>query len=64
MQIIHLKYRKHWAVISTIGCSNNTMKYYDSIFKDISIDAGKTIISLLKPIYAGSINAQIMDVSS
>jgi len=29
MQVIHVHERRHWAVISTIGCDNSTVKYYD-----------------------------------
>ena len=37
IQVIHLPDRKHWAVISTVDCDNNTIKYYDSLFKDMFI---------------------------
>ena len=57
MQVIHVHERKHWAVISTIGCDYSTVKYYDSFYRDISV---QTIVSLLNP--CKSINAQIMDV--
>ena len=57
IQVILLPDRKHWAVISTVNCDNNTIKYYDSLFKDISI---QTIVNLLKPYK--SMNAQIMDM--
>ena len=60
IQIIHLPERKHWAVMSTIGCDSNTIKYYDSLFKDISMQTVQTIVSLLKP--CKSISAKIMDV--
>ena len=32
MQIIHLRERNQWAVISTIEYNNDALKYYDSIF--------------------------------
>ena len=60
IQVIHLPDRKHWAVISTVDCDNNTIKYYDSLFKDISIQTIQTIVNLLKP--CKSMNAQIMDM--
>ena len=59
MQIIHLSEKNHWALISTIGC-NNALKYYDSSFDKIFLEAEKIIVSLLKP--PRSINAQIMNV--
>ena len=60
IQIIHLPDRNHWAAISTIDCDSNNVKYYDSLFKDTSVQTVQTIVSLLKP--SKSINAQIMDV--
>ena len=60
MQVIHVHERRHWAVISTIGCDNSTVKYYDSFYRDISVQTVQTIVSLLNP--CKSINAQIMDV--
>ena len=32
IQVIHLPDRKHWAVISTVDCDDNAIKYYDSVF--------------------------------
>ena len=32
IQVIHLPDRKHWAVISTVDCDNNTIKYYSKVF--------------------------------
>ena len=32
MQVIHVHERRHWAVISTIGCDNSTIEYFDSFF--------------------------------
>ena len=62
IQIIHLTERNHWAVISTIGCNTHTVNYYDSIFSNISTEAGRIVVNLLKP--QRSINANIMNVSS
>lgn len=54
-KIMHLPDGIHWAVISTLGCD-----IVDSWFKDISVQAVQTIVSLLKPYK--SIFAQIMNV--
>ena len=62
MQVIHVHERRHWAVISTIGCDNSTVKYYDSFYRDISVQTVQTIVSFLNP--CKSINAQIMDVQA
>jgi len=54
MQVIHVHERSHWAVIATIGCDNSTVKwrqinYYDSFYRDISIQTVQMIVSLLNP---------------
>jgi len=48
MQIIHLPERSHRAVISTIGCNRNSLRYYDSSFNSVSVEADNIIASLLK----------------
>lgn len=60
MQIIHLPVKSHWAVISTIGCERNSLRYYDSIFNSVSVEADNIIASLLKP--SGSLDVQVMNV--
>ena len=48
IQVIHIL-PQHWATISTIGCKENTVELYDSVFNTISLSTKNTIIKLLKP---------------
>ena len=48
IQVIHIL-PQHWATISTIGCKENTIELYDSVFNTILSSTKNTIIKLLKP---------------
>lgn len=48
IQVIHIV-PQHWATISTMGCKENTVELYDSVFNTISLSTKNTIIKLLKP---------------
>ena len=48
IQVIHIL-PQHWATILTIGCKENTIELYDSVFNTISLSTKNTIIKLLKP---------------
>jgi len=43
MQIIHLPQKSQWAVNSTIGCNRNPLRYYDSSFNSVSVEADNII---------------------
>ena len=43
IQVIHI-HPQYWATISTIGCEENNVELYDSVFSTISVSTKKTII--------------------
>lgn len=46
LQIINSN--NHWALISTMGCTNDTVKLYDSLYSSLSSGTIKTIASLFR----------------
>jgi len=56
MRTIHLPEKSHWTVILTIWCNRSSLKYYDSSFSSVSVEADSIIASLLKPY--GSLDVQ------
>ena len=49
IQVIYLENQKHWAVISTVDCEQNTVHYFDSINSSVSMEAQHIIVKLLRP---------------
>ena len=48
IQILHVQ-PNHWAVISTLGCEENIIEYYDSLFTNMSLSTKAIITKLLRP---------------
>ena len=48
IQILHIQ-PNHWAVISTLGCEENIIEYYDSLFTNMSLSTKAIITKLLQP---------------
>ena len=48
IQILHIN-SNHWAVMSTLGCEQNIIEYYDSLYNNISLSTKSTITKLLQP---------------
>ena len=47
IQILHIN-SNHWAVMSTLGCEQNIIEYYDSLYNNISLSTKSTITKLLQ----------------
>ena len=61
IQIIHID-SSHWAVISTVGCDTNQVRYYDSANTILTFDTEK-IISKLIPTTKFQIEVDIMKMT-
>ena len=48
IQILHIQ-QNHWAVISTLGCEENGVNFYDSLYSTMSLSTKSTIVKLLQP---------------
>ena len=48
IQILHI-HPNHWAVMSTLGCEENIIEYYDSLFNNVALSTKTTITKLLQP---------------
>ena len=48
IQIFHIN-SNHWTVISTLGCEQSIIEYYDSLYNNILLSTKCTIIKLLQP---------------
>jgi len=60
IQILHIN-KNHWAVISTIGCEENSVNYYDSLSTTIASSTKRIIVKLLQP--DDSMTVQIKNVA-
>lgn len=49
IQVIYLENQKHWGVISTVDCEQNTVHYFDSLNSSVSLEAQHIIVNLLRP---------------
>ena len=46
VQIVHVR-NKHWSVVSTVGCESGVIHVYDSLYKSVSREALRLIVSMV-----------------
>jgi len=49
VQIVHVRDKGHWSLVTNVGCHKSQIKVYDSAFRSISPDLKKILDSLMPP---------------